>query len=300
MHAPTDAARMLERTRNQLIERVHEQLALTDRREEGERGHDRLGRDASFDRLSDAARGEAPEPFPQRAELCRDGGFGKSDECAEAADAELAEPAMRVGVEREDGDRLRSEKPLLLAERDDDRFTRFGATRGNPGDELAETETKTERWNDGTMDRTSRFAHSIIPSFHHSTYRINNFPRRPENPLQSISPDICQPQLSGLNDWADFIQRREHAGEAVVVMDRIGFDEPQRGTETDRLTDRHSRLHAGMAGERGDLPQLACGVGSEQGSGVTGQSLMARLFAAEREEGDPNAGGERARRTSRH
>jgi len=38
MHAPADAARMLERTRNQLIERVHEQLALTDRREEGERG----------------------------------------------------------------------------------------------------------------------------------------------------------------------------------------------------------------------------------------------------------------------
>ena len=60
MHAPADAAWMFERTRDQLIERVREQLALTHRREERERGHDRLGRDASFDGLRDAAGGQSP------------------------------------------------------------------------------------------------------------------------------------------------------------------------------------------------------------------------------------------------
>jgi len=55
-----DAAWMFERTRDQLIERVGEQLALTYRREECERGHDRLGRDASFDGLRDAAGGQSP------------------------------------------------------------------------------------------------------------------------------------------------------------------------------------------------------------------------------------------------
>src|SRR6266480_1201095 len=183
MHAPADAARMFERSSDQLVEGVDEQLALTDRREKGERGHDRLGRDASFDWLCDAARGEAPQPLPQRAELCRDGCFGKRGECAEAADAELAEPAMRVGVERQDGDRLRGEKLLFLAERHDDRFTRFGATRGYPGDEFAETKPQSECWKVGMLDGISRFAHSNIPTFQHSLYGFGNLSRRAVDPL---------------------------------------------------------------------------------------------------------------------
>ena len=65
----------------------------------------------------------------------------------------------------------------------------------------------------------------IIPSFHHSTYRIYDFPRRAENAFQTITAHVRQAQLSGLDDRADFIQRREQTGEAVVVMDGIGLDE---------------------------------------------------------------------------
>jgi len=82
------------------------------------------------------------------------------------------------------------------------------------------------RRNDGTMERTSRFAHSIIPSFHHSTYRIYDFSRRAENAFQTITAHVRQSQLSGLNDRADFIQRREQAGEAVVIVNGVRFNEP--------------------------------------------------------------------------
>src|SRR6185503_2116888 len=83
-------------------------------------------------------------------------------------------------------------------------------------------------------------------------------------------------------------------------MHRIGLDQPQRGTDPDRLADGHSRLHPRVAGLRRHLPELASGIGDEERSRVTGQPIMTRLFTAQWEERDPNAGSERARRTSRH
>src|SRR6266542_1124248 len=116
--------------------------------------------------------------------------------------------------------------------------------------------------------------------------------------LRLIEPDPVQ--FSGLDYRADFIQSREQTGEALVVVDRIGFDQSQRGAETDRLADGHPGLHACMARERGDLPELPRRIGGEQRRRVGCESLMTRLFTAEREEGNPNAGGERARWTLRH
>src|SRR2546425_6264721 len=97
---------MLERPPDQLIERVHEQLALTDRCEKRERGHDRLGRNAAFHGLRDTTGGKSPQSHSHGAELRSDRFLRERCECAEGADAELAETAMHVGVEWKDGDWL--------------------------------------------------------------------------------------------------------------------------------------------------------------------------------------------------
>jgi len=106
VHAPADAARMFERAGNQLVERMHEQLALADRCEERECGNDRLGRDASCNGFGDAAGGEPPQTSSHGAELCRDRLFRERREGAQCANAELAETAVDIGVEWQNGDRL--------------------------------------------------------------------------------------------------------------------------------------------------------------------------------------------------
>ena len=57
-------------------------------------------------------------------------------------------------------------------------------------------------------------------------YRGKDLLRFAENPFEAISAYIGQPQLGRFDNRADFIQSRQHAREAVVVVDRIRFDEP--------------------------------------------------------------------------
>ncbi len=135
---------MLERARNQLIERVGEQLALTDRCEKGERGDDRLGRDPPFHRLGDTAGGQLPQSSSHRAELRRDRRFGKRRERAEAADAEPAQAAVRIGIERQDCDGLGSEKTLFFSNWYDDRFARLGAACRDPSGEFPHSPTQSD------------------------------------------------------------------------------------------------------------------------------------------------------------
>ena len=78
-------------------------------------------------------------------------------------------------------------------------------------------------------------------------------------------------------------------------MHGIRLDETQRGAEANRLADGHPRLYSHMTGERGDLPELARGVGSEQGRGKSAQPFVTCLFTAKREEGNPDAGGGQTR-----
>ncbi len=191
---------------------------------------------------------------------------------------------MGVGIEGKDGDGLSGEKLSLFSRSDDDCVVWFRARCRNPRRELSFAPSQSHR------PRTT----------HHAIDRLDDLPGRPEDSLQTISADVCQAQLSGLNDRADFVQRRQQAGEAFVVMHRVGFAEPERGAEPDCLAHRHPRPHPGVARERGDLPQLAAQVGGEQGGGMGDEPLPARLFTPEWKEGNPDAGGERARWTLRH
>src|SRR5919198_1205324 len=120
---------------------MDQQLALPDRREKGERGEDRLGGDAPCDRLRTAAGGELPHSSSNSAELGGDRRFGKRGERAECADAELAEPAMGIGIERQHGDGLGSEKLPLFSYWYNNRFARLGAARRDPSDEFPNSPT---------------------------------------------------------------------------------------------------------------------------------------------------------------
>ena len=129
---------------------------------------------------------------------------------------------------------------------------------------------------------------------------FNDPPLRTENPFQTVNTHVRQSKLARLNNRTHVVQRREELRKALVVMDRIRLDEPQRGAETNRLADRHSGLHSGMTGKRGDQPQLASRVRGKQGSGESNQFFMTRLFTSKWEEGNPDAGSERTRRMLRH
>src|SRR2546427_6115627 len=152
VHAPADATRMLERARNQLIERVHEQLALPDRREERERGDDRLRLDAPLDRLGDTSRGETPQLLSHGAELRGHRRFGKRGERAEGANAELAEPAVRAHIEWQDCDWLGSEKIPFSSNWHYDRFARLCAAGRDPSGEIFSSPTQSDGLTVGRPD----------------------------------------------------------------------------------------------------------------------------------------------------
>src|ERR1041385_357614 len=192
---------MFEGARDQLLHRVHEQLALADRCEERERGDDRLGGDTTFDRLRDATCGELAQSPSDVAELCGDRRFGKHGERPEGADAELAEPAMGIGVERQNGDGLGSEEFLFCTCRHNNRFARLGAACRGPRGELAEAETQTdEGWTVGRLDGIPRFAQSNLPTFQPSLYDFYDFFRRAENPFQAIDTDVSKSELCWFDD----------------------------------------------------------------------------------------------------
>jgi len=102
---------------DELVQCVGEQVSLADRGEKREGGNDRLGYDPSDHRLRFEPRREPPQTPAGAAELRHDGFLGQRDECAQCLDAELQQPAMRVGVEREHGEPLGGEELLLLPAR---------------------------------------------------------------------------------------------------------------------------------------------------------------------------------------
>src|SRR5436190_9207587 len=203
---------------------------------------------------------------------------------------------MRIRIERKNRDGLGSEKFLFCTGRYYDRFARLGAARRDPSGEFPDSPTQTDcglrivdcGFDSGASDPQSAIRNPQSNGFNDLLYST-------ENPLQPIRPHVRQSQLSRLNDGTHFAQCREQSGKLFVVMDWIGLDEPERGTEPNRLADRHPRFHTGMTCERRDLPELARGIWSEQRRGVGGQALMTRLFTAKRDEGNPDAGSERAR-----
>jgi len=137
LHPPADATGMLERALDQPVQRVCEHRAIDDGREKRERGDDRLGRFAAHDPLDHLPRREPPHAAAGRAELRDDRFLRQRGEPAEGGEPELAEPAVRVGIEREGGERLGGEKCPLLPRLYDHGFPRARACGGDPGDELA-------------------------------------------------------------------------------------------------------------------------------------------------------------------
>src|SRR5688572_24827937 len=129
LYAPANATRMLERTIHKLAERAREQSAIGERRIERERRADRLGGELPRDRLDRFAGCEFPESPARASELRRHGILGQRRELTQRANAEHAEPAMRVDVEGEHGDGLRSEKLLFFPRSNDERLSWLGSAR---------------------------------------------------------------------------------------------------------------------------------------------------------------------------
>src|SRR6266550_1394018 len=172
----------------------------------------------------------------------------------------------------------------FASHRDDDPFTGFRARSGDPGDELAAAPAQAECRNDGTRS-------SVVPSFQHFFYELYDFFGRSKDSIQSIRAQVNHSQLSRFDDGTDLVQRGDQAREVVLVVNRIRLDQSQRGTEADRLTHRHARLHPRAASEGGDLPHLSRGIGSQERGGTGRESVLTRLFTTEWEEGNPDAGG---------
>src|SRR5207237_4157895 len=103
-----------------------------------------IGRDATNDPLGNATGGKQPEPPADGTELRRDCFFRQRGQGAECPDAELAKAAVNVRIERQHGDGLGSEKLLLLANRDNDRFAPLGAACGYPSYEFSNSPTQPE------------------------------------------------------------------------------------------------------------------------------------------------------------
>src|SRR2546422_874978 len=85
-----------------------------------------------------------PQLPADAAELRYDRFLRQRDERAQRLDTELQQPAMRVGVEREHGEPLGGEELRLPSHGHDDRFSRFGARRGHPGNELSDAPPNAE------------------------------------------------------------------------------------------------------------------------------------------------------------
>src|SRR6266513_2244199 len=257
LHAPSAAARISERAVDELVQCVCEQVPLADRSEKREGGHDRLGRYPPHHRLRHEPCREPPQPPAGAAELRHDGFLRKRHERAQRLDAELQQPAMRVGVEREHGERLRGEELRLPYHRHYYRFSWLCARCGHPGDELSvappHPERGTRKWERGTGERTFLICSAFrVP--HSAFYHLHNLIRPSIQSFQSIGAHVRPPQLHGLNNGAHGDERRDEPRKLLVVMHRVGLAQLERWTESDRLAHGHPRLHARAPGERRDLP----------------------------------------------
>ncbi len=105
---------MLECALDQLHQRLRQHFQVGDRREEGEGRDDGLGYLASHDRLGEHSRRQLPQPAAGAAELRDDRRLRQRLQVGERSQTELAQPAMRVGIERQHGEGLSGEKRLPL------------------------------------------------------------------------------------------------------------------------------------------------------------------------------------------
>ena len=144
LHPPAAAAWIPQRALDQPVERVYQQLPLADGRKERERGDDRLRRHPPHHPLGNPPRREEPQPPAGAAELRYHRFFGQRGECAQRPDAELTQATMRVGIERQRGERLGGEKFPLLPGANDDGFPRPRARGRDPGDELSDAPPHTK------------------------------------------------------------------------------------------------------------------------------------------------------------
>src|SRR3989449_4430627 len=144
LHAPATAARIPERAVDELVQCMGEQVAITDRSKKRQGGHDRLGHHPSHHRLRHESRREPPQPPAGAAELRHDGFLRKRDERAQRLDAELQQPAVRVGVERENGEPLGSEELRLPSHWHGYRLSGFRSRGCNPGNKLSATPPNAE------------------------------------------------------------------------------------------------------------------------------------------------------------
>src|SRR6266566_3174447 len=155
-----------------------EQVAITDRSKKRQGGHDRLGHHPSHHRLRHESRREPPQPPAGAAELRHDGFLRQRDERAQRLDAELQQPAVRVGVEREHGEPLGGEELRLPSHGHDDRFSRFGARRGHPGDELSDAPPNAEcgmrNFREGSFASRRLPLHSAFPIPHSAFGKFRN------------------------------------------------------------------------------------------------------------------------------
>src|SRR5205823_6740908 len=149
LHPPADEPGMLEGALDQPVKRMCEHGAIGDGSEDRARGADRLGRLAAHDLLDHLPRREPPDAAAGRSELRDDRFLRQRRELAQGREPELAEPAVCVGIERKDGERLGGEKCRLLPWLHDHCMPRLRPARGNPGDELSEPPPNPEfgMWN---------------------------------------------------------------------------------------------------------------------------------------------------------
>src|SRR6266545_4764531 len=236
----------------------------------------------------------------------------KRGERPQRLEPELPQPAVRVGIERQHGDWLRSEKLRLPSNGHDYRLSGFRSRCCNPGNKLSATPPNAEFGMRSaefqgrvvrltTLTLTFRIPHSAlrIEYIPHSAFRTPHLysfhdPLRPPvHPFQSVGTYVGSPPLRGLADGAHRGEPSEEPRELLVVMNRIGLAQLERGTESDRLAHRHPGLHARTPGERRRLPQPGGPrvVRREQRPRQGRELGPARRLAAQREQRDPAARG---------
>src|SRR5882762_3062782 len=217
LHAPAATARIRDRAVDELVQCVGEQVPLADWGEKREGGHDRLWYDPSDHRLRFECRREPPQPPAGAAELRHDGFFRQRDERAQRLDAELPQPAMRVGVEREHGEPLGREELRLPSHGHEYHLSGFRTRGCHPGNKLSSTPPNAEfRMRSaefqGRVIRLTTF--TLIFRIPYSAFRtphlygFDDLLRPSVQSFQSVGAHERPPQLHRLDHRAHGAERR--------------------------------------------------------------------------------------------
>ena len=245
---PARPLRPCEQPVEQRAEGAPERQFVPDRLGELERLGELRRRAPTADATAVAAAREPPRLPAFPTETLRDSSPGQGGQLPQAAHAQTLQLRVAIGRERQERERQRCQKALLLAGRHDECLPGTRDARRRKGGEPALRRARA--WIPGSSDGGERPLQRRLQAS--------------VQPLDALRLEVDATRLLGVDGEARVLEPLQHPLPLALDRSRILLDEDELRAHRERLPQPHPRLHAGELGGGGDGTDELLGSGQRR------------------------------------